>query len=237
MNAIDIGILAVVGISVIYGFYHGFIRTVASIVAALVSVGAAFLVGPRVAAYFISNTAITGMLSTYTDAVVRVRDVVLASTNVVGISQATVASVLASVNLPGPLAQVLQDNLLTQAFSSTGVSTVGGYVSNTIIAASVQVLCYLLCFAAAYLLCTAVISLVQHVLDVPILKQLDWLAGGVFGVLRAVVFVYLLLLLVPLVSTVVPLEMVSTLIGESRLAALFASDGFFIRVISQQGVR
>lgn len=233
MNAIDIAILAVIGISVIYGFYHGFVRTVASVAAALVSIGAAFLLGPRVAAYFIGNTGVTGVLSTYTDAVVRVKDLVLASTNVAGISQATVQSVLASVSLPKPLADVLQQNLLSQAFAGTNVTTVGGYVSNTIIASAAQVLCYLLCFVAAYLLCTVIISVVQHVIEVPILKQLDWLAGGAFGLIRGVVFVYLLLLLVPLISTIVPVDVISTHIADSRLAHLFASDGFFIRVISQ----
>ena len=48
MNIVDIIILGVVGISVIYGFYHGFIHTVASLAAALLSIAAAFSFGPRV---------------------------------------------------------------------------------------------------------------------------------------------------------------------------------------------
>ncbi len=233
MNAIDIGILVIIGMSVIYGFYHGFVQTVGSLLAALLSIGAAFVFGPKLAALLTSNTGISGMLSTYTDAVVRVKDLVLASSSVTGISQDTVNSVLQSVSLPAPLAEVLQQNLLTQAFSEVGVTTVGGYVSSTIIAAAVQVLCYLLCFLAAYLLLSAVLSMLKHVMQFPILKQLDWLAGGVFGVARGVVFIYLLLLLVPLIATVVPVDMVSQAIQESRFAYLFTSDGFFIRVISQ----
>lgn len=127
---------------------------------------------------------------------------------------------------------MLEQNLLNQSFGG-GQTTVNTYVSNTIIAAAVQVISYLLVFAAAYIILSFIISLIKHVMDFPILKQLDWLAGGVFGVLRGGVLVYLLLLLVPLISTVLPADGIGKLIADSSLAHLFSSDGFFIRVISQ----
>ena len=232
MNIIDIIILGVVGISVIYGFYHGFIHTVASLAAALLSIAAAFSFGPRVAEMFVTNPAVTSFLSTYTDSVVRVGDFDLASSPVVSIGRSTIETILRSVNLPEPLAKVLEQNLLNQSFGG-GQTTVNTYVSNTIIAAAVQVISYLLVFAAAYIILSFIISLIKHVMDFPILKQLDWLAGGIFGVLRGSVLVYLLLLLVPLISTVLPADGIGKLIADSSLAHLFSSDGFFIRVISQ----
>ena len=232
MNIVDIIILGVVGISVIYGFYHGFIHTEASLAAALLSIAAAFSFGPRVAEMFVTNPAVTSFLSTYTDSVVRVGDFDLASSPVVSIGRSTIETILRSVNLPEPLAKVLEQNLLNQSFGG-GQTTVNTYVSNTIIAAAVQVISYLLVFAAAYIILSFIISLIKHVMDFPILKQLDWLAGGIFGVLRGGVLVYLLLLLVPLISTVLPADGIGKLIADSSLAHLFSSDGFFIRVISQ----
>ena len=232
MNIVDIIILGVVGISEVYGFYHGFIHTVASLPAALLSIAAAFSFGPRVAEMFVTNPAVTSFLSTYTDSVVRVGDFDLASSPVVSIGRSTIETILRSVNLPEPLAKVLEQNLLNQSFGG-GQTTVNTYVSNTIIAAAVQVISYLLVFAAAYIVLSFIISLIKHVMDFPILKQLDWLAGGIFGVLRGGVLVYLLLLLVPLISTVLPADGIGKLIADSSLAHLFSSDGFFIRVISQ----
>ena len=232
MNIVDIIILGVVGISVIYGFYHGFIHTVASLAVALLSIAAAFSFGPRVAEMFVTNPAVTSFLSTYTDSVVRVGDFDLASSPVVSIGRSTIETILRSVNLPEPLAKVVEQNLLNQSFGG-GQTTVNTYVSNTIIAAAVKVISYLLVFAAAYIVLSFIISLIKHVMDFPILKQLDWLAGGIFGVLRGGVLVYLLLLLVPLISTVLPADGIGKLIADSSLAHLFSSDGFFIRVISQ----
>ena len=151
----------------------------------------------------------------------------------VNISQATVDTILKSVSLPAPLAEVLEQNLLTQAFQHLGIRSVNGYVSSTIVAAALQVLCYLASFAVVYLLLTVVISLIRHVANFPILRQLDWLAGGVFGLARGVAIVYLLLLLLPLISTVIPAqEGVESLVAQSKLAPLFGSDGFFVRIIS-----
>lgn len=233
MNIIDAVILLVVGISVVYGLYHGFIQTVANLAALLIAIGVAFWLGPRLAQYLMGEAGLTGMLATYTDAVVRVGDFDLASSSVQGISAGTVETILRSVNLPKPLADVLEQNLLTQAFSGAGIKTVNSYVSNTIVAASLQVLCYLASFALAYVALTLVISLIKHVADFPILKQLDWLAGGAFGLVRGIAFVYLLLLLLPLIYTVIPSEGISNLVGQSELAPLFASDGFFVRIISR----
>jgi len=234
MNIVDLIILLVIGISVIYAVYHGFVQTVANIVGLLISLGAAFIFGPRLADLFITNKGLTGLLTTYTDAVARVGDFDLASSSVVGISRNMIDTILKSVSLPAPLANVLEQNLLKQALSGSGAQTVNDYVSSTIVTAAVQVLCFLLCFAAAYILCSMVIGLIQHVMQFPILKQLDWLAGAAFGLARGVVFVYLLLLLIPLISTIVPTDGVGTLIGASSLAHLFQSDGFFVRVISQR---
>ncbi len=231
MNVIDLVILGVIGISVIYGFYHGFIQTVSNVLGLLVGIASGFVLGPRLAAYFITNQTVTGILSTYTDAVVRVGDFDLATSQVAGISRNAIDTILSSVKLPGPLSDVLEQNLLSQAFGG-GATTVNEYVSGTIVAAAVQVLSFLVCFAGAYILCTLLISLIKHIVEFPILKQLDWLAGGLFGLARGVVFVYLLLLLVPLVSTIAPIEGVSQLLEASTLAHLFRSDGFFVRVIS-----
>lgn len=233
MNIVDIVILVVLGISVLYGFYHGFLHTVTNLVAALVSIVTAFAFGPKLAQVFITSPAVTNFLSTYTDSVSRVGDFDLASSSVVGISQNTIDTILRSVKLPESLSKVLEQNLLGQVFSGSGVNSVNSYVSNTIIAASVHVISYLLVFAAAYLILSFLISMLGHVVNFPILKQLDWLAGGIFGVARGAVLIYLLLLLVPLIATVVPDEGVSNLVNASSLAHLFSSDGFFIRVISQ----
>ncbi len=232
MNIADGVILFIVGMSAVFGFYHGFIQTAANLLGALLSVGAGFYLGPRLAQAVGSNAAVTETLATYTDAIARVGDFDLASAAVGGISRSVIDAVLSSVSLPEPLSDILEQNLLTQSLAGSGMRTVNDYVSGTIVGAALQVLCFLACFLAAYAAVTVLVSLIRHVVRFPILRQLDWLAGGVFGAARGALLVYLLFLLIPIVSTVVPLEGFQEAISASSLAGYFGSGGFFARVIS-----
>ena len=76
------------------------------------------------------------------------------------------------------------------------------------------------------------VSLIQHVFRLPLLKQLDWLAGGAFGLVRGAMILYVIFLLLPIINTVLPLDAFNQLLDASKLAPVFMSDGFFAGVIS-----
>ena len=79
---------------------------------------------------------------------------------------------------------------------------------------------------------SVVVSLIQHVFKLPLLKQMDWLAGGIFGLARGALLVYVIFLLVPVLSTIIPLDAFNDLLAQSTLAPIFQSDGFFAQVIA-----
>ena len=232
MNIVDLVILGVLLISVIYGFYHGFVHTVLSMGCCILSMMAAMYFGPQLSQVLRANEGVTQTLATYTDAVARVGDYELASTQVQGMGAGLIDQVLESVELPSQIAAILESNLENAAFQGTFMTTVNDYVSNTVVAVAINVLCFVACFAAAYLLLSMVMSLIKHVFKFPLLKMMDWLAGGAFGLVRGAVLVYVIFLLVPILSTVLPVDGFELLLEESKLASLFMSDGFFAGVIA-----
>jgi len=232
MNIIDIVILVVLAISVVYGLYRGFLRTILSLACCLISVFVAFSLSPKLAAYVSSNPGISSMLATYTDAGVQVGDYDLAKTPVNQLSQGTISQILDNAALPQAISDILKNNLDHQVFTNTGLTTVNEYVSNTVVAVAVNILCFIACFALCYLILSLLMNLIHHVFKMPILKQLDWLAGGAFGLVRGAMMLYVIFLLIPLISTIIPLDSFKQLISESNLAPIFQSDGFFASVIS-----
>ena len=232
MNIVDIVILAILAISVIYGFYHGFVHTVLSVACCLVSVMVGMYFGPQLSQILRANEGVTQTLATYTDAVARVGDYELASTQVEGMSDHLIEQVLSSVELPKSISSILESNLANASFSGTFMSTVNDYVSNTVVAVAINILCFVVCFAVAYLLLSMVTNLIKHVFKFPLLKMMDWLAGGIFGLLRGAMLVYVIFLLVPILSTVLPVDGFEALLAESKLASIFMSDGFFAGVIA-----
>ena len=232
MNIIDIVILVIVGASVIYGLYRGFVHTLLSVACFLISIFVAFAYGPKLSAVVSGSQGVTSTLATYTDAVARVGDYSLASTPVSQLTDNVIQQVLDSVSLPESIASILQNNLKTQSFSGTGLNTVNDYVSNTVVAVAVNVLCFIACFAVSYMVLSVLVSLIHHVFKLPLLKQLDWLAGGAFGLVRGGLILYVIFLLIPILSTIIPMDSFNELLSQSSLAPIFQSDGFFASVIA-----
>lgn len=232
MNVIDIVILVILGLSVAYGFYKGFIHSLLSMACGLIAFVLAFTFAPQLSTYLSESAGVSSTLATYTDAVARVGDYNLATASVDSLSDDTISQILTNVELPEAIENVLEQNLMSHAFVSTGLETVNDYVSNTIVGVALNVLCFIVCYLVAYLLLSVVINLIHHVFKLPLLKQMDWLAGGFFGLLRGALILYVIFLALPLVSTVIHMEALDTLINESTLAAIFQSDGLLAWVLS-----
>ncbi|NLM86300.1 MAG: CvpA family protein [Clostridiales bacterium] len=231
MNIVDGILLGVLAISVIYGLYHGFIQSVASLLGLGVSVLGGFLFGPQLTQMLNGNQQIREILVNYSDAVVRVGDYELARAPVTQVSGNLLDTVLNSVEFPEAIENLLRNNIITQAFQRNGMATVNDYVSGTLIQSVLSVLSFLVCCLLTYLLWTLITSVIRHVFEFPILRQLDWLAGGLFGLARGAVICYLLVLLIPLVQIVMPDERVLAFLRESQVADIFRNDGFLMRVI------
>lgn len=232
MNIADYIIIGILAISVIYGLYRGFLRTVLNLLCLLVALTLAFTFSGRLAELIRSNEQVSMTLATYTDSVARVGDYDLAQTEVSqDLPQQVIQTVLDSVSLPGPIASILRKNLESASFSGTRLTTVNDYVQNTVVASAISVLSFILCFIAAYAVLSILMSLIYHIFKFPVLRVMDSLAGGAFGLVRALLLLYLLFLLVPILSTVIPIDTFNEVINQSKLAPLFTSDGFFAGVI------
>ena len=232
MNTVDIVILAILGLSVLVGLYRGFIASVASLGGTLLSLGLSFWLNPKLVEWVRSQPELIKTLLSYTDAATRIGDQTLAAQNVATLSSGTIDQILSRVNLPGPLSTLLKNNLTQQVFSGSGVSKVGDYVSQTIVGAVLNVLCFLVCFLLCFLTVHLVLNLLKAVFRFPVLKQLNALVGGAFGLLRGGLLCFLAFALLPLVQTMVPMPQVNELIAESTLAPLFNSSQLILAIMN-----
>ncbi|MBR4457765.1 MAG: CvpA family protein [Clostridia bacterium] len=224
MNIVDLVIIAVIAASVLFGIYRGFVASVLNTGGCIVAFILAVWAYPLIAGPIQSNTQLQSTLLNYSNALTRMGDQVLGST-VVSQSQAGLSSlaqrVVERVNLPAPISDMLARNLTGQVYEAG--STVQDYVSRTIITACVNIFSFLLCFALIYLVLSLVLSAVRAVFKLPVLKQLDGLAGAGFGLLRAVLILFVLFTLIPVAETFVPMEAVREQINASSLAGFFSS--------------
>ncbi len=231
MNTIDMIILGILGISVLVGLYRGFVASVASLGSCLLSLGLSFWLNPRIVEWVRSNPEIIRTLMSYTDAGTRIGDQTLAQTGVANLGSSGIAEILSKVNLPEPLNSLLQNNLQNQVFQSAGLSQVGDYVTQTIVGAVLNVICFILCFLVCFLLLHLVLGFLKAIFSFPVLKQLNSLAGGVFGLLRGALLVFIAFALMPLIQTVVPLDGIAQMTAESTLAPLFNGSQLILAIM------
>lgn len=231
MNTIDMIILGILGISVLVGLYRGFVASVASLGSCLLSLGLSFWLNPRIVEWVRSNPEIIRTLMSYTDAGTRIGDQTLAQTGVANLGSSGITEILSKVNLPEPLNSLLRNNLQNQVFQSAGLSQVGDYVTQTIVGAVLNVICFILCFLVCFLLLHLVLGFLKAIFSFPVLKQLNSLAGGVFGLLRGALLVFIAFALMPLIQTVVPLDGIAQMTAESTLAPLFNGSQLILAIM------
>ena len=219
LNIIDFLILSVLAVSVLFGMHRGFISGVLSLVALIGSAALAFLVSGDLAAWLKGNQTLVDTLLYYTDAGSRIANPELALMPVSQLSESTLAQVLQSANLP----EAFQSAFLAATGSASGQATIAQLLSETIVSASISILSFLICFFIAYCAATLLIHMIQYVFELPVLRHLDALVGGVFGLLRGVLLLFILFALVPIVLAVAPVPQISELLGGSQLAPVFNS--------------
>lgn len=232
MNIIDIVFLVILISSILYGFYRGSVASLWGLAAAVAAYPLTLLISPYVASWLGANQSVMELLATYTDANALVGDYTLATTSVQGISFSALQAVINSLQLPGIILSILESNMTGCVFASSGLVTVNDYVAYTIVAVSLKAVC----FVCTYILCSTalhfVINLINHVFRFPVLKLFDGLVGGLLGALRGILLLYVLSLLIPVILTVIPINLVKTLFDQSTLAGVFTSTGFFVRVVT-----
>ena len=234
-NIVDYVIVGVIAVSVLFGLYRGFISGVLNLGGGLISFLLSFWLYPGLAAMIQNNQELQRTLLHYTDASSRIGDLELALTNVGALAREGVEQVVTNVGLPAPLDAILRVNLENLVYGVTGAATtVADYVSQTILQASINIICFLACFLVLYILVSIALNLVRAVFQFPMLKQFDALTGGVFGLLRGILLCLAFFTLVPLVQTMLPMDLINQLIEESALAPVFMNGNLITAIMNKQ---
>ena len=230
MNLIDWIIVGILGLSVLVGLYRGFISSVASMGGCLVSLGASYFLTPQVVDYLTKNTSLADTIASYTGATKLAGD--MAGTSVAGLTSEQIAGAVQQINLPPPLDRLLESNLANQAYRSVADVTqnVGGYVAQTIVVAVMSIICFILTFVVLTILFHILINLLNAIFKFPVLKQLNSVAGGVFGLLRGALLCFVAFALLPLFQTLIP-DNVNALVAGSTLAPIFNSNNLILSIM------
>ncbi|MBQ7849764.1 MAG: CvpA family protein [Clostridia bacterium] len=231
MNIVDWVIIGILGVSVLFGLYRGFVSSVLNVGGGLASFFGAFWLYPRMADLIQGNESLRMTLAHYLEPGSGL-DRALADTAVATLQSSGIRHVLERTSLPTPLDSILQFNLQGNAFKSLNLTTVSQYVNQTVLQASINIICFVACFLLMYAAVSILFNLIRAVFRFPVLKRLDSVAGGIFGLLRGLLLCLVVFTLVPLVQTMVPLDLIGELLDGSVLAPVFMSGNLITAIMN-----
>lgn len=233
MNIVDVILYAILLLSVVSGMYKGFIASGLATVGFGAAWYGAMNLFPKLSAMVLGNQSIMNALDYYLDIGSFFKTGSLAAATVdqaLSGGNALLNQAIQELNLPSLIETAFQNNVAGRKFSELGLTTLSGYLGQTIWMAVINVASFLILFAICYVVVLLVVNLLNNVFRFPLLKHLDWLLGGAFGLVRGAFVVALLLGVAPLLLSMVPLKAVTDLLSTSQLAGFFP-DNFAIPTI------
>lgn len=218
-NLIDWISIVVLVLSVLYGMYRGFISGVLSLAALVGAIAGSFFFYPKLAKVLSENETLVATLLYYTDAASRIGRLDLTLLTVAETTGNALSAMLENARLP----EAFRRAFLVNFENAAGEQRVSDVLSRTIVNASISILSFLICFFLCYLAALFLIHLISYVFELPVLRHLDSLVGGVFGFIRGWLLLMVLFILVPIITAVAPVEAITNLFQTSKLANWFDS--------------
>ena len=224
MNLLDVVILAILAFYLISGMYRGSITSFLGTAGFVAAWFGARQLYPQVAEMALSNQTLMAVLNQYLEpesffathaqAMTTVAEVISGGETAI---QNAIGSVSGNLSV---ISKAFEANVRSQAFQSLGISTLSDYLDQTIWQAVFNVGAFVLCFIALYVVAMLVVNLLDHVISFPLIRGIDWLVGGVLGLVRGIVICVLVLNLLPVVAQIISPEFAENLVKTSTLMNL-----------------
>ncbi len=233
MNFIDIGILLILAITILGGYYRGFVYTVCSVVATVVSFVLSAIGAPLIANAIKGQDKLFSMLLYYTEGseYVAATDVELTRMPISNVSAETLHTVIENADMPLPMDRCVLRNIASEAFQADGIATLGDYFNQTIVCVVINIVSVLILFVILRLILGFVIRGMDYGRDgFPVLQRADGAIGAGLGLLHGVLMINVLFLVVPIGLTVLP--KIYEYLGESFFGEFFYKANICIPLIS-----
>lgn len=230
LNLLDYAILLVFALFLLGGVYKGFLNTLFSIGAFIVSWLLALLVVPLGARAVKSSESLFNMMLYYTEGSEYIADAELARAPIASLSTAEINDIVSRADVPYPMGKRILENIAGEAFAAEGVATIGDYFNQTIVCVFINILVFLVAFALIRLVLAFILSGVDYAWHLPLLRAGDGILGGGLGLVHGILALFLIFMLLPigLVFLAGKLEFVTDMINGSFFAHFFYRSNFLL---------
>lgn len=231
MNLLDYAIIAILGLFVLCGVYKGFMHTALDILCYMICVVFALLMTPILSFRIVQDEDVFNTMLYYTEGSENIYDVEYSKKDITEISNAELEEIYGRSKVAYPMDERIRTNVAEAAFEGENIRTLGDYFNQTMVHVTINILVFLLLFIALRVVLGFLVGWWDYARPLPVLKKLELPAAIGTGLIRGVLAVFLLFMICPLVLTVLPFDVVSELVENSKLSQFFYNSNFLLGLI------
>ena len=231
MNLVSVFLLILICFTLLEGVYRGFMHSIINLGAFFLSIITSFIFSPLVSSAVKANDDIFNFMLYYTEGAEKIAVFKDTSLPIASMTQDKLQSIIAASNLNEPFSTLIHQNVTSSAFAPEGLTTIGQYYNMTIVCTVLNILSFLVMFLIAYIIYTFILGLVNYTVKFPELKQYDRFTGASFGAVRGLMICFLIIMIVPVVFLLLPVDQVADYFYASKLGMFFYNNNFFLHLI------
>lgn len=216
-------VICILAVTVSRGYKRGFIREIVSFFFVFLAIAVSWAINPYVNDFFMENTPVYRMIRESCQDFVSTGDGQEQQTD----EQVEQNSFIEALELPDLIRKGLESNNKEEVYTYLAVDTFGEYVSEAL----ARMIVNGLSFVVSYMLASVILRLGTWVLNflagLPLLKSANKLAGGLVGLVKGVLFVWIAFLaLTVLCSTEIGKQGLALIERDTFLSFLYEYDIF-----------
>ena len=231
MNLLDIAIVAALGLFVLSGVHKGFLYTAISVASILVCLMLAFIIMPLAARRVVSNDKIFNSMLYYTEGSEYIYDVEFGKMPITKIDKADLEEIYERSDVAYPMDRRIRENIENASFEDEGITLLGDYYNRTMVLVTINILTFMLIYAAVRVVFAFGLGWWNYAKTLPKLKKVDLPAAIGTGLIRGLLALFVLFMLVPIILTVLPFDVVEDLVDGSTLASFFYRSNFLLSLM------
>lgn len=233
MNLIDLFAIVMIALFVLNGYYKGFLSTLLSIGAYIVSIIFGFIFIKPGASFVMGHKRLFNMMLYYTEGSEFITNPEYVRAEISTLSSTEINSIVDSARLPYPMGREITRNIAKEAFADQGITTLGDYFNQTIVCVFINILVFLAVFAIVRLILGLVINGADYADPFPVLRSHDGLLGSALGLVRGMLAMFLIFMLIPIVLTALgQFELIINMVDDSAMAGLFYRMNLLLSLVA-----
>jgi len=149
-------------------------------------------------------------------------------------SAAAIDLAITEVGIP-LISEVFRSNVVGQVFANEGLTRMSEYLTRTLLSTGLNVMSFIIMFAVIYAAVLLLVNLLNNVFRFPVFRHLDWLLGGVFGLLRGAVIVMLIFAVMPTICSALDsmdIPLLTDVIYESKIGSVLMTNNMVANALN-----